>query len=224
MFQIAQIVTNVEHFHGACSELEKSLTNLRWATSYLAELRCKLFRSAQRGGIIRLTSASAFEATLSHALARISSVNNSKLDDFFGLSEYDWTPPSREDSPSMYLYELVNWLTTVVDSLVIKESYKDEAYKGAVAYIADCFMVCDLSGFWCGCLTRIQDFLTGRNITMMNEHAISNILIDVDFLEEELKRIGRGHLASAFVELRSVCRDDAFSYPTDSLDHLHSFV
>ena len=41
----------------------------------------------------------------------------------------------------MYLYELVNWLTTVVDSLVIKETYKDEAYKGALGYIAECLMV-----------------------------------------------------------------------------------
>lgn len=41
----------------------------------------------------------------------------------------------------MYLYELVNWLTTVVDSLIIKESYKDEAYKGALGYIAECLMV-----------------------------------------------------------------------------------
>jgi exocyst complex component 6 len=41
----------------------------------------------------------------------------------------------------MYLYELVNWLTTVVDSLVIKEAYKDEAYKGALEYIAECLMV-----------------------------------------------------------------------------------
>jgi hypothetical protein len=39
---------------------------------------------------------------------------------------------------------------------------------------------------------------------MMNENAISNILIDVDFLEEELRRIGRGHLSSVFVELRTV--------------------
>lgn len=50
----------------------------------------------------------------------------------------------------------------------------------------------------------VQDFLTGRDIPMMNENAISNILIDVDFLEEELKRIGRSHLATAFNELRLV--------------------
>ena len=39
---------------------------------------------------------------------------------------------------------------------------------------------------------------------MMNENAISNILIDVDFIEEELKRIGRPHLSSVFAELRLV--------------------
>jgi len=39
---------------------------------------------------------------------------------------------------------------------------------------------------------------------MMNENAISNVLIDVDFLDDALKRIGRPHLISSFVELRSV--------------------
>jgi hypothetical protein len=69
------------------------------------------------------------------------SLINSKLDDFFGLSEYDWTPATRENAPSMYLYELVNWLTTVVDSLQISDSYKDEAYRAATAYIEQSFMV-----------------------------------------------------------------------------------
>lgn len=72
----------------------------------------------------------------------MASLIQSKLDQCFELSEYDWTPNSRETSPSMYLYELVNWLTTVVDSLVIKETYKDESYKGALGYITDCLMVC----------------------------------------------------------------------------------
>ncbi|KAJ2916455.1 hypothetical protein MD484_g4020, partial [Candolleomyces efflorescens] len=169
--QIAQIITNLEHFQAACAELQRSLTNLR---------------SSQRGGIIRLNATSSFQTTLSRSLGRIAGLISSKLDQFFELSEYDWTPKSRETSPSMYLYELVNWLTTVVDSLVIKESYKDEAYKGALTYIADCLM----------------NFLGGRDIPMLNENAISNILIDVDFLEDELKRIGRGHLASVFTELR----------------------
>ncbi|KAF8631569.1 hypothetical protein AX15_002320 [Amanita polypyramis BW_CC] len=169
--QIAQIVTNLEHFQIACPELEHTLNNLRFV---------------QRGGMIKLNAVTSFEATLTRALARITSLITSKLDQFFELSEYEWTPQTRENSPSMYLYELVNWLTTVVDSLYIKEIYKDEAYKGALDYIAECLV----------------SFLTGRDVIIMNENAISNILIDVDFLEEELKRIGRPHLASAFVELR----------------------
>ncbi|KAF8663498.1 hypothetical protein AX16_001066 [Volvariella volvacea WC 439] len=169
--QIAQVITNLEHFQVACSELEYSITGVR---------------SGQRG-VLKLTASQSFGVTLDRALARINGLITSKLDQFFELSEYEWTPSTRENAPSMYLYELVNWLTTVVDSLVVKEVYKDEAYKGALNYIAECLI----------------GFLTGRDVTMMNENAISNILIDVDFLEEELKRIGRPHLASVFVELRT---------------------
>ncbi|KAF9076853.1 exocyst complex component, sec15 subunit [Rhodocollybia butyracea] len=171
--QLAQVVTNVEHFQVAISELERSLTNLR---------------TAQRGGTIRLKASSAFDVTLTRIVARIKSVINSKLDDFFELSEYNWVPTSKEDGPNMYLYELVNWLTTVVDSqLLISPSYVDEAYMGAAEYIADCFM----------------DFLAGRNIAMMNENAITNLLVDCDFLETEFQRIGRPQLCSAFNELRT---------------------
>ena len=52
------------------------------------------------------------------------------VNDFFELAEYDWTPRTREDAPSMYLYELAHWWTTVVDSLVIKDVYKDEVNNG----------------------------------------------------------------------------------------------
>lgn len=102
--------------------------------------------SSQRGGTIRVKAAASFAATLDKALARVTEAMSSKLDDFFGLSEYDWTPKAREDAPSMYLYELVNWLTTVVDSLALKDAHKEEACRGAVNYIASCFMVSPRSG------------------------------------------------------------------------------
>ncbi|KAI0306856.1 exocyst complex component sec15 subunit [Multifurca ochricompacta] len=161
-----------QHFEVACAELERSLTALR---------------SVQRGGTIRITAATSFSKTKARALARITSLINSKLDDFFGLSEYDWTPVAREDAPSMYLYELVNWLTTIVDSLQISEAYKDEAYRGATAYIAQCLM----------------EFLTDRNISTMNENAIANMLVDVEFLEDQLRNTGRPDLVTLFAELRS---------------------
>ena len=99
---------------------------------------------------MRITAASSLASTQTRALLRLTSVITSKLDDFFELSEYDWTPKSREDAPSMYLYELVNWLTTVVDSLTVREAQKDGAYRGAVAYIADCLMVRNISTATCG--------------------------------------------------------------------------
>ncbi len=90
-----------------------------------------------------------FATTLSHAAARITSLITSKLDDFFDLSEYEWTPKRKEDSPSMYLYELINWLTTVVDGLPVKDTYKVEAYQAAVQYIADCLTVCFINSLVC---------------------------------------------------------------------------
>ncbi|KAH9985200.1 exocyst complex component sec15 subunit [Russula compacta] len=188
--QVAQIITNLEHFEVACAELERSLTALR---------------SAQRGGTIHLTSATSFSKTQTRASSRITSLINSKLNDFFGLSEYDWTPATRESAPSMYLYELVNWLTTVVDSLQISDSCKDEAYRAATAYIAQSLM----------------DFLADRNIPMMNENAIANILVDLDFLEEQFRDVGRANLTSLFTELRSttsiVLSDSVAEYLVPSL-------
>lgn len=97
------------------------------------------------GGIIRITASPSFQSTLTRALARLTELIISKLDNIFELSEYDWTPATREDAPSMYLYELVNWLTTVVDGLVIKETYKDDAYRGAAAHVASSLMVYNLN-------------------------------------------------------------------------------
>ncbi len=57
---------------------------------------------------------------------------------------YNWTPQKRESAPNMQLDELIGWLT-VVDSLAIKEQYKDEAYKGAFEHIAETIMVNTLS-------------------------------------------------------------------------------
>lgn len=188
--QVAQIITNLEHFEVATVELERSLTALR---------------SAQRGGTIRLTAAASFKKAQTRASSRIASLINSKLDDFFGLSEYDWTPATREDAPSMYLYELVNWLTTVVDSLQISDSYKDEAYRAATAYITQCLM----------------NFLTERTIEKINENAIANILVDLDFLEEQFRSAGRSNLSPLFNELRSttsiVLSDSVAEYLVPSL-------
>ena len=44
----------------------------------------------------------------------------------------------------------------------------------------------------------------GRSTPLLNENALHNLLADVDFLKEELTRIGRAHLDAAFDEFRTV--------------------
>jgi hypothetical protein len=39
---------------------------------------------------------------------------------------------------------------------------------------------------------------------MMNENAMANVLVDVDFLEEQFRSSGRADLISLFSELRAV--------------------
>lgn len=101
-----------------------------------------LSRSSHRGRTIHLSAAAEFSKTLARTINRINSIISSKLDDFFELAGYEWTPSAVENTPSMYLYELVNWLTTVVDGLNVKDVYKDEAYKGAVTHVAESLLVC----------------------------------------------------------------------------------
>jgi len=172
--QIAQVVSNLEYFEMVCVELGPKLTSIR---------------SSHRGGTLHLSSIASFSKTLLRAIHRINTIISSKLNDFFELAEYEWIPATREDTPSMYLYELVNWLTTIVDGLVVKYAYKDEAYNGAVSHVSECLM----------------DFLTGRNVPAINDNAISNLLVDVDFIEGELNNMGRSHLNTAFTELRTLC-------------------
>ena len=113
-----------------------------WPRNFDGSGRPKLYdRSTQRGGLIHLSAQKSFESVLSKSIQRLTGLINSKLDQSFEFSMYNWTPQTRESAPSMQLDELIGWLTTVVDSLSIKEQYKDEAYKGAFEYIADTLMV-----------------------------------------------------------------------------------
>lgn len=39
---------------------------------------------------------------------------------------------------------------------------------------------------------------------MVNENGVANLLVDVDFLESEFKKLGKSELTSVFEELRLV--------------------
>jgi hypothetical protein len=62
-----------------------------------------------------------------------------KLDDF--EPEYDWTARTAETQASLYIFQLVSWLTTVVDSLDIEDRFKAAAYRNAMIHVSNLFMV-----------------------------------------------------------------------------------
>lgn len=52
--------------------------------------------------------------------------------------------------------------------------------------------------------------MIGPSVSAMNENAVANIVTDIAFLQNEMVHIGRGHLNSAFTELRSASLQDIF--------------
>jgi len=56
------------------------------------------------------------------------------------------------------------------------------------------------SGGMADCL---MEPLIGPDVDKINDDALSNLLVDVDFLESEFRKIGHGHLNAAFQELRT---------------------
>lgn len=57
------------------------------------------------------------------------------------MGEYDWTPKESDGTPSVYLFDMVNYLTTVVDTLAVRSEVKEDIYKGALSHIANILLV-----------------------------------------------------------------------------------
>lgn len=169
--QIAQIISTLEYFEAACGEIEQNLASLR---------------STQRGGSIRLACRPSFTQTLQNALRRIEDIISSKLVESFEMSEYEWTPDSSSGGPSIYVIQMVMWLTTTMENMDLQDVYKNTVYQGAVQFIAE----------------NLMDYLVGSSVQRMNEAAISNILVEVDFIEQSLRDSGQSHLSSNFERLK----------------------
>ncbi|QRW16378.1 exocyst complex component Sec15 [Rhizoctonia solani] len=167
--QVAQMLVNVAYLRDGCAEVDRYLTTLR---------------SGHRGHTFHISATEALGRTLQRAESRISAVIAKKLDDF--EPEYDWTTRTTETQASLYIFQLVSWLTTVVDSLDVEDRFKTAAYRNAMIHVSNLFM----------------DFLSGRNITAMSEDAIRSMLVDVDFMKDQFESIGRPEATSAFKELR----------------------
>ncbi|PWY99296.1 exocyst complex subunit Sec15-like protein [Testicularia cyperi] len=156
--QVAQIVVNAEHFNLACLELENLLAALRAPHG--------------RGGKLRLDASSHFVTTLSIAETKIGQALASKLDQFIGLAEYDWTTARSKPagSPAPWLQDALDWLTTMMDSVLVllPPETKTRAYQASYRHITTSLLDSQLLG---------PDTARGLSIA-----ALTNLDIDVAYL------------------------------------------
>ncbi|KAG8961089.1 hypothetical protein FRC03_005785 [Tulasnella sp. 419] len=173
MSTIAQMISDIDCFHHGCQELGQQLTKLR---------------AAHRGGTMILEATNAFGSLSERASIHLNSAITNKLSDFFDLAEYEWTPSRPDTTPSVYLYDMVMWLTGVIDGLAVTEEIKGTAYKAALEHIAGCMM----------------NFLVGPEVPSINDNGLSNLLVDIRFLEDYFQQNGKPEFMSVFSELKSM--------------------
>ncbi|KAL1920783.1 uncharacterized protein VTP21DRAFT_11418 [Calcarisporiella thermophila] len=172
--QIVQIIINLEYFENACTEFEELLTPARSGSS----------------GRISLRAVNVFREARKNAEKRIFELVNRKIDDFLELADYEWTPSSVSDQPSVYLQELVSFLTTVINSTLanLPVSIKIFIYFDALDHLA----------------TSLQNILLSPNVTSINDNFVQNFNVDVEFLEEFVRSLNDPNVLDTFLELRQM--------------------
>ncbi|BGO88526.1 hypothetical protein NBRC10512_003376 [Rhodotorula toruloides] len=178
--QLAQIVVNVLFFQTACSDLETLLVTLR---------------ATQRGGTIHLDSLASFQQTLTQTQDRMVAQISQKVDTFFEEAQYPWTatqppPPHTANDASGYLQDLIDYVSTVMMSVLIQlpEFAKDYVYRGALAR----------------CATVLQSYLTDKEPRQISDAGLLHLARDVRWLVNHVKTLGNDRLADVFTELNQL--------------------
>ncbi|POY70555.1 hypothetical protein BMF94_6469 [Rhodotorula taiwanensis] len=175
--QLAQIVVNVLFFQTACSDLETLLVTLR---------------ATQRGGTIHLDSLASFQQTLTQTQDRMVAQIAQKVDNFFEEAQYPWTtaqaPPAHTaDDASPYLQDMVDYVSTVMVSVLIQlpEFAKDYVYRGALAHTAKI----------------LQSYITDREPRQISDAGMMYLARDVRWLVNHVKNMQNEQLSDVFAEL-----------------------
>jgi hypothetical protein len=103
--QIVQILTNLEHFETACSQLQELLFQAR--------------SSNGSTGPVVLKATDEFKAAKKKASDRIFELVNSKIDDLIETAEYDWMATRPTQEPSNYMQELTRYLKNIMNSVLL---------------------------------------------------------------------------------------------------------
>ncbi|KAF2858177.1 exocyst complex subunit Sec15-like protein [Piedraia hortae CBS 480.64] len=131
--QIVQILTNLDHFEGACAHVERLLVQARPSSSSAA-------------GPITLKATQAFRDGKVKAEQRIFELVESKVNDLIETAEYHWTSTQTAEDISEYMQELTRYLSNIMSSVLLglPEKIKDTLYQSALSFIQETLLALPL--------------------------------------------------------------------------------
>jgi len=170
--QIVQILTNLEHFEMACSDLEGLLVEAR--------------SSSSAAGPITLQATKAFKDAKQLAEKRIFELVNSKIDDLIETAEYDWSSTYIPDEVSPYMAELTRYLSNIMSSVLLglPEGIKDNLYFAALAFVSDSLLRLPLD----------------ENVQRISYQAADAYVMDVGHLVEFVESLPEEHGPTVLLE------------------------
>jgi exocyst complex component 6 len=130
--QIVQILTNLDHFEQACSDLEILLAEARSSTS--------------AAGPVHLSAKKALSDAKEQAEKRIFELVQSKVDDLIETAEYDWHSTYTPTEASPYMQELTRYLSNIMSSVLLglPGKIKDTLYFSALTFVQDALLALPL--------------------------------------------------------------------------------
>ncbi|KAJ1342817.1 histidinol-phosphate transaminase [Batrachochytrium salamandrivorans] len=172
---VIQVMINAQWFEKACGQFEEVLQD-QW--------------SAYNGVRVVLQVSQTFEDTRLVAEKRLFEIINSKIDGFLEVSDYNWEATTANNLASVYLTDLVDYLTTVVSSTL---ALLPSATKAYVYFKAFDHLTSSLKGL------LLDPKLKRVTIAML--HTLD---IDVAYLETFIKKLNDTSAGDAFTELRQL--------------------
>ncbi|KAG0357915.1 hypothetical protein BG005_002980 [Podila minutissima] len=173
--QIAQIIINLEYFQGACADFEQLLTDSR---------------STSDSSKVTLQATALFRETRKSAEKRVFELVNSKIDDMLEIAEYEWLPASVPDLHSIYLQELVSFLSNVMSATLqnLPDSIKTYVYFDALEHLA----------------TMLHDIFLDPNVKQVNMNFVAGFSKDIQYLEDFVATLDNPNVADTFLSMRQL--------------------
>ncbi|KAK5121942.1 hypothetical protein LTR85_004514 [Meristemomyces frigidus] len=170
--QVVQILTNLEHFEQACSDLEGLLVEAR--------------SSSSAAGPITLQATKAFKDAKEHAERRIFELVESKINDLIETAEYDWTSTYVPEEVSPYMTELTRYLSNIMSSVLLglPEGIKDTLYFAALGFISEALLNLPLD----------------ENVQHITHQAAAAYIMDVGHLVEFVESLPEEHSPTRLID------------------------